>query len=393
MRRFGEIRHLVRLVCVVLTILLAMVLIFSAYGGRTHPSQGTIYPLATLALPIVLVVSMTAALAWIVVGRWKVSLILFAALLLSWPTVRTVCPLNVTNQPDLRQTVKRAAVRDTLGFKVLTFNVRNFNVEQVGDDNVHNTRGQATWRYILDQDADVVLLQEASLNADFNDLRLLQPYYQEMVKKYPYREHGYHDQVILSKHPYTRVEDPAIRDGFGAPDDVLNSYHFYARAFDVLVPGHTVRFINVHLQSIGLSHEDRQVYEDLTRGHAEAQRDELREVRYSLVGKLRAAFLNRAHQADIIRQVIDQSDENVIVCGDFNDTPASWAFNTIMGSDMRDAWTECGFGMTYTFNDNRLYFMIDHIMYKGDMQCTSVRRDRAGSSDHYPLVATFNWKR
>ena len=47
---------------------------------------------------------------------------------------------------------------------------------------------------------------------------------------------------------------------------------------------------------------------------------------------------------------------------------------------------------TYTFHGSRLYFKIDQVLYRGDMIATSCHRDRAGSSDHYPLVTTFVWK-
>lgn len=384
-RKSYRIKHLAIGIGIVMTFMLAVLLVFAAYGGHIDPERGTVFALATLAFPFVFIVSLMAALLWIIVGQWRVSLLLFLAMGLSWPTVRVISPFNIS-------THKPTAKQDSTMFKVLTFNVMNFNVMKVGDDSVGNKQGQATVNYILNQDADVVLLQEASLNADYNDLKLMKPYMKEIKKKYPYRDHGYHDQIIWSKHPYTKVEDPAVKEGFAAPDDPVNSYHFYARAFDVLVPGHTVRIFNIHLNSIGLSLDDRKAFVEMTDLKAEGSRERLKRVRYTLIGKLGLAFRKHAQQARIIREVIDQSDENVIVCGDFNDTPQSFAYRTVRGSDMHDAWMECGFGPTYTFHGSRLYFKIDQVLYRGDMIATSCHRDRAGSSDHYPLVTTFVWK-
>ncbi len=384
-RKKYKLKHLAIIIGVILTFLLAVALVFAAYGGHIDPERGTIFALATLAFPFVFIFSLMVALLWITLGYWRVSLLLFLAMGLSWPTVRVISPFNITRySPSARQ--------DSTMFKVLTFNVMNFNVMKVGDDNTGNKQGQATVNYILNQDADVVLLQEASLNADFNDLKLMKPFMREIKKKYPYRDHGYHDQIIWSKHPYTKVEDPAVKDGFAAPDDPVNSYHFYARAFDVLVPGHTVRIFNLHLNSIGLSQDDRKTFENMTDLKGINSKAELQKVRYSLIGKLGVAFRKHAQQARIIREVIDQSDENVIVCGDFNDTPQSFAYRTVRGNDMHDAWMECGFGPTYTFHGSRLFFKIDQVLYRGDMIATSCYRDRAGSSDHYPLVTTFVWK-
>ncbi len=385
-RKHKAIVHALKVLGIIVTLMVSILLIVSAYGGHVNPQRSAIYALATLAFPIMLGITVVAALLWIVAGKWKISLILWASIIVSWPTVRTISPLNISSHHYTPEEEKTK-------FKVLTFNVLNFNVNWTKEDNINNKEGQKTVRYILEQDADVVLLQEASLNADYNDLRLMQPFMNQLKKKYPYRDHGYHDQVILSKHPYEVVEDPAVKGGFGSLDDPVNSYHFYARAYDVLVPGHKVRFINVHLKSIGLSADDKQVYMNLTNLKNVEDKNEMRAVKNSLLAKLSGAFRSHAEQASIIRQVIDQGGENVIICGDFNDTPASYAYRTIMGNDMSDAWVECGFGPIHTYHDNRFFFKIDHILYRGDMLATEIRRDKAGSSDHYPLVATFVWKK
>ena len=60
--------------------------------------------------------------------------------------------------------------------------------------------------------------------------------------------------------------------------------------------------------------------------------------------------------------------------------------------DMRDTFTECGNGFAHTYHDNRFYFKIDHIMYRGSLDAVAWKRDKSGDSDHYPQVATFVWK-
>lgn len=371
-----------RWACVALTLLLCATLILGAYGGHLDPTtHRSFYSLATLAFPFLLAANVAAGLFWVIARHWRMSLFVVAAIVLSWPTVHTVCPLNITS-PHVTPAQKKGQ------FKVLTYNVLDFGFLAPGQD---STDPNATMEYILQQDADVVMLQEASLNADYNTMRLTRRYLRELNRKYPYRERGYHDQVILSKHPYKLVEDSVVKRGFGSADDAQQMYHFYARAYDVLVPGHTVRFINVHLQSIGLSEADRRLYVNLTRKGLDS-RSELRAVKRSLVAKLASAFRAHARQAKVIRQIIDQSGENIIVCGDFNDTPASFAYRTIKGNDLHDAWVDCGFGPTYTYRQSRLWFKIDHMLYGGDMVAVESHRDRAGQSDHYPQVTTFVWK-
>ena len=57
---------------------------------------------------------------------------------------------------------------------------------------------------------------------------------------------------------------------------------------------------------------------------------------------------------------------------------------------MRDAWSETGRGYAYTFNRHNLPYRIDHIMYRGDLEAVAAQRLEGGSSDHYPLMVTFD---
>ena len=91
-----------------------------------------------------------------------------------------------------------------------------------------------------------------------------------------------------------------------------------------------------------------------------------------------------------IRQAIDGSPGNLIVCGDMNDVTTSHVYRVIKGNDMTDAWAEVGNGYAFTFNRHHLPFRIDHILYRGNLQVIEAQRIKGGSSDHYPLMATFD---
>ena len=111
----------------------------------------------------------------------------------------------------------------------------------------------------------------------------------------------------------------------------------------------------------------------------------------SLVEKIQRAYEVRAQQAAMVRTVIDNSGDNVIVCGDFNDVPASYSYWTVRGNDLRDAYVDAARTPFYTYNRNRFLFHIDHTFYKGALKAVECRRDRVGWSDHYPVVTTFVW--
>ena len=105
---------------------------------------------------------------------------------------------------------------------------------------------------------------------------------------------------------------------------------------------------------------------------------------------MRRSFALRSDNATTLREAIDKSPANLIVCGDMNDVPGSHVYRVICGEDMIDAWATVGRGFASTYNRHGLRYRIDHMLYKGDLQALFAKRILGGSSDHYPLVVTFD---
>ena len=334
---------------------------------------GLTFPLAVIALCVTLLAALLSRCR-----KAVVAIVLTAAIV--WQPLRVNAPINVM----------RADSADSAHtFTLLTFNVMGF------DYNTGNSHGDVneTMRYILDADADVVVLQETSLGPkDFTHRPDIVPLMEEIDSKYPYYSHGYHDLVILSRYPYRVLEDTTLRNAIGAPDNIHTEYHAYAKVFDISMPGDKhLRVVNVHMQSIGLTAVDKQVYRNITHLDSVQSREQMRQVRHSLYSKLATAYSRRAQEAHLLRSVIDLPTDNLIVCGDFNDTPAGYCYWTVRGDDLDDAYAQCGNGFTYTYNSNMMLFNIDHVLYRGNIRARAISRDRAGVSDHYPLLTTFEW--
>ena len=365
-------RHFVNLMFAVITVTVALWVLFAGWGGHVDPRRWAVPAVAVLTYPAALIASAALAAALAVARCWRLLLTLVLAIVTTWPAFRVNVPLHAAIQPSGPT------------FSVLTFNVMGFSGE-TGDVN-------STMRYILDSGADLVVLQEGQLGpTDFNRLPTVLPMYDEIEREYPYHSHGYHDLIILSRWPYKVYSDTTLRQGFGSPDNGHSEYHFYAKAFDIEMPGRQLRVINVHLQSIGLDDSDKQTYRNITHLDSVGDRSQMSRMRHSLLSKLSGAFRRRAGEAHQLRSIIDGSPANVVLCGDFNDTPASYAYWTVGGSDLHDAFAERGCGLASTFNKDKMLFHIDHILYRGDLRATSIRRDKAGTSDHYPQIATFEW--
>ena len=104
----------------------------------------------------------------------------------------------------------------------------------------------------------------------------------------------------------------------------------------------------------------------------------------------RRSFALRGDNAAMLRKEIDRSPDNVIVCGDMNDVSASHVYRLIAGDDLVDAWADVGLGYGQTYNRHGLCYRIDHILYRGELRALRAKRIKGGSSDHYPLMVTFD---
>ena len=345
-------------ICRILAIIMSFVLLLAAYGGRVDPSIMTLPALATLALPVIALVALVMMVLLALFGQWRSAVVILGAFFLSWPTLRLISPMNFTH-PD--------ADPDKTQLKVLTMNVTQFNWAD-GDHPSKNLR------YILDQDADIVVFQEGLIYYSFEQLKTVKPMLQELYKKYPYRKKAYFDVGIISKHPFTEVESPVLsRDTTG----------YFIKAWDVDAPGGELRVVSMHLSSMRLSANDSQIIEKMNKPSGRRERAR------TVVRKLTGGFNSHANQARAMRQLLDESSGDVLVMGDMNETPGSYCYRTVCGDDLHDAWADTGFGPISTFNAHHLYVKIDHILYRGDLKPLYCRRDKAGESDHYPLVALF----
>lgn len=365
-------RSTVNVIVIGLNILVAMALLLSAYGGLFDPGKFVVAALMTMALPAMMVLGFVTAVLDIVVCR-KALWIILAAFAVALPPLSNFFPLHFRHS-ELTEAEKQRS------FTFLTYNVMHlwdFRGNVPGEDE------NATVDYILNTDADIVSLQEAEIIRQWPLWRITAEQIKALEAKYPYRQIGINDQFsVLSKYPFTMIplDYP--------PRDVK---HFCAMR--LYVGGDTINLFNLHLESIGLTPDDKALYRNLLKDTPDSEQElkrEVKAVKTQLIAKLAKAFNERAAQARYVRNVIDSIGGNWIVAGDFNDVPTCYAIRTIReGDDLHDAYAECATGPTITFHASRFYFRIDHVLYKGNFKAVDIERGNPLSSDHYPLLTTF----
>lgn len=349
-------------------ILVIILFVLSAYSDRVSPDTSVFFSLLGLAFPVLAILTLLFIFYWLFLGHWRYLGIGLAAFLICWGPINHYYPLHgETKVPQDKNTLK-----------VLTYNVMAFGYKGDSADEPNKIL-----EYIAHSDADLVCLQEYAINKQTN-LSANRIY--RTLKMYPYRSVFYLNRTkyqdlgiaLFSKYPIShskRIDYDSDSNG--------SSIH------QVTINGKKLFVINNHLESFKLTAEDRSRYSDLI---SRFDAEKLQAIRGTITDKLGSAFRIRAKQAEAVADVIRQEkDAYWLVCGDFNDTPISYAHRTIQGS-LVDAFAESGCGVGVTYNQNFFWFRIDNILHSTNIQSLNCQVEKIPYSDHYPLSCYITLK-
>ncbi len=184
--------------------------------------------------------------------------------------------------------------------------------------------------------------------------------------------HQHFGIMIFSKYPVIKKQTLSFY-----PYD-YNSNFQYA---DIVKGTDTIRVFNIHLQSMKFSQGNLSYIENPS---IESKQD-LQKSK-SVISKFKTAFMKRKVQADHIRAEIDKSPYPVIVCGDLNDVPNSYAYQTI-GDNLQNAFEEKGVGLGRTFSGIAPTLRIDNIFMSKTFTLNQYSRVTKKLSDHFPVIA------
>ena len=145
--------------------------------------------------------------------------------------------------------------------------------------------------------------------------------------------------------------------------------------------GWTLGIFTNHLQTTSVNSIKPRLYQ----AKESMNSQEGTEAAFQLAFQMKKKFVLRAMQADFVRQQIDNSTGDIIVCGDFNDTPASYVYNHIKGN-LTDGFRDSGSGFGYTFRELIRIFRIDYIFYSGSFEGLRYDSPNLPWSDHKPVV-------
>ena len=272
----------------------------------------------------------------------------------------------------------RPSGNKTNTFKVLSYNVRLFNYFE---NNHGVTSEKKVIEFIKAQKPDIICLQEfyvsgyPAVEEKFIIEALGGKYYSHM-KLSGSGKNRYYGIITLSRFPIV-TKGEIIHPG-------SSSLSIYT---DVLIQKDTFRIYNNHLQSFRLKRMERSFIDELT---ASDDKETMKEVK-GLSVSLKKGFVKRALQAEIVKAQINRSPFPVMVVGDFNDTPVSYAYRKIR-SGLYDSFVNSGYGAGFTYKGNYPPNRIDYILYDNSLINSYFEILKVKYSDHYPIIAYFRKK-
>ncbi len=359
---FKGIMLLVNLVAVVL-------LLLSYLSYHVEPTFLPYIAFAGLAYPFILAANLAFIAFWLVT-RARFAAISLLVVLLGWNHGSRLFQLSGSEAGD--------PVPERV--KVLSYNLQNFlRVNTSTTRYVTDFKNEEDIRrFLKEQDADIVCLQEMLHDRQNKDkfardmstaLNCPHFHYVNYFKK--------NTKILDAIATFSRF--PILARGELEYED--KSIGIYT---DLKVHGDTVRVYNLHLASIHFKQEDLEFWSEMG---TNPEQDEFTTGTTKILDKMQRAFIKRSGQARLLAAHMAACPYRVIVCGDFNDTPSSYAYNTI-SRDLTDAFVESGSGMGITYAGEFFpAFRIDFILHSPSIRSTGFIRHKIPYSDHYPVSA------
>ena len=243
------------------------------------------------------------------------------------------------------------------GIKIATYNVAVFGRETSG------FKAEDILAEMKKQKVDILCFQEYY---DYSGDKRNSDRYKDY---FPFMATGKDDMVIFSRYPIRGHQTMAF--------DQTNNSAMWA---DVDVHGRVIRVFNAHLETTGLNRTLAKVSK-LKKAGLDLGDNKAIDAIY---GNYTIGMMARAGQANVLAMDMRESEVPVIVCGDFNDVPYSYVYNTMLG-DKVDGFKECGSGYMYTFRGGKKNVRIDYIFHDKVFKGMTYYKKELTYSDHYPV--------
>lgn len=347
-------------------------------GWGAYADPGRFWPVAimTLVFQYVLPINILFLILWSFRKR-RMLLIPLAAVLIVLVRIPLVFhPSGKTESlPDDNGTIR-----------LMSFNVRLFDFYNW--TNNHQTR-QEILSFLREHPQDIYCFQEffTSKRMDYDNIKPIMAlpgigynhHHYTIKKLYGTDDFGL---ATFSRYPIVNRGMVDLQTGSRSTNQCIFS--------DLLVGRDTLRIYNFHLQSIRLDEVQYRLLEGADAEELSAKQKLLRSA--TIIKRLRRGWQRRAEQSRLIADHVKQSPYPVILAGDLNDNPLSYAYQTLTGG-LKDAFMESGSGFGFTYAGPIPGLRIDAVFHSPQIGSSDFSIYYKKYSDHYPQSARFRIKK
>ncbi|UAY51992.1 endonuclease/exonuclease/phosphatase family protein [Ferruginibacter albus] len=370
----GFFKKTIKLFFVVANILVAICFCLGCYANIFFSESFWLVGFFTLASFYLLLVLFIFFVGWLFArSRW--AFLFIGILLITYKPILNIIPLQLPTSFTLQ---KPAAALRIMSWNVESFQILNYKTQP--------QLRQQMIELIKRYDPDVACFQEMT-TADSDKTAMYQlkdfvkdlgfPYYfyaYNILDDYYPGTHTHYGRIIFSK-------KPIINKQMIEPDPL--DYNRTFQYIDIVNNTDTFRVFNCHLQTMRFTQDNYKYIDSIS--SPDIKRSE------GIISKLKASFPKRKIQADRIKEEMKKSPYPVILCGDFNDVPNSYAYTTI-GDGLQNAFEKKGYGIGRTFSDILPTLRIDNIFLDNNFEVAQYTRVKKMLSDHYPIIADVIYK-
>jgi endonuclease/exonuclease/phosphatase family metal-dependent hydrolase len=346
---------------------LAILALLISYAAP-YISPELYWPIAFLGLayPVLVAVHFLFMIYWIAVFKLKF-LYSFIALALGYSFLPSYIQLNAKRSTD----------------KQNMLNVVCFNVKNMGTTEKNKIKEPDKFFEVLEKvNPNVLCFQE------FREWGLVK---ERVLHKRLYKQlKGFHTYNIYLEGNQQRGGEYVVFSKFPIIDSGVVEHQENTSNFSIFVDivafGDTIRIVNTHLQSIRFDPPDYNAVKNI-----KVVDDSTVSAYTNITRKLKVAFVKRAKQAQAVRDFIDLSPYKVIVMGDFNDSPLSYAYRTVKGK-LKDSFIQSGSGFGRTYVGTMPSFRIDYIFHDPTFKSYNYYAKAFEFSDHKMISCSIKLK-
>ena len=368
------LRRATKVILISCNIVVALCLLAGCYTSWFNAEKYWFIGFLTLSIFYLLIVLIGFVIFWLFAKK-TLTLISIITIALCWKPLREVVAIRMPANFSIK--------KDSADLRVMSWNVEHFDILE------HKTHPEVKDQMIdmiNEYQPDVACFQEmvasdlfpSAINyvPDFKTRLKMADYLYSYNYKLDFDSKHHFGIIIFSKYPIIKKQTMAYDQ---------RDYNSTFQYVDIVKNADTFRVFNIHLQSLKFSHENRRYIDDPSMENE----NDIEESK-SVIVKFKVGFLKRKLQSDYIRLAMDQSPYPIILCGDFNDVPNSYAYKNI-GKGMKNAFTEKGTAIGRTFYSISPTLRIDNIFMDERFTVKQYVRIKKKLSDHFPIIADLHF--